>query len=142
MPRSLPYHLKPPEKYVHPPAQSSHYPCSGKSLGIFQKVPSSWSPPLAFLDGWSFHLVTMLGGATQKVPVIGSQLLDLHFGNHSCLCSWGPLGKQNALPTPCGYGMRGAPECGGGFEAAEQASHWLNAGTPTPMVLPGSRFEI
>lgn len=100
-------------------------------------VPSSGIPRwFVFSPG---HLA---GWATQKAPVIGFQPLDLRFGNHSCLCSWGPLGKQNALPTPCGYGRRGAPECGGGFEAAEQASHWLNAGTPTPMVLPGPRFEI
>ena len=40
-----------------------------------------------------------------------------------------------------------APECGGGLEAAGQASHWLNSGTPpppthTPVVLPSPRFEI
>lgn len=69
---------------------------------------SSWPPPLTFLGGWSFHLVMLLEmGATQKVPVIGSQLLDLHFGNHSCMCPWVPLGKQNALPTPYGCGRRG-----------------------------------
>lgn len=36
-----------------------------------------------------------------------------------------------------------APERGGGLEAAGQASHCLNSGTPpTPVVLSSPRFEI
>lgn len=103
MPKPLLYHLKPPEN-ISP--QSSHYPLYGKSMGIFQKLLSSWSPPrgqgrarvVGFCTG---HLA---GGATQKVPVIRSQLLELHLANRSCLGSWSPLGKWDALPLPCGRG--------------------------------------
>ena len=86
---------------------------------------------LAFAPG---HLA---GGATQKVPVIRSQLLDLHLANRSCSCSWSPLGKWDALPHLVDEGV---PEYGGELVATGQASHWLLAGTPGPVVLTGPRF--
>lgn len=109
MPGSLPYHLKPPEKYGCPPAQSSHYHAQ-ESRWAF----SSWPPPLAFLGGWSFHLVMLLEmGATQKVPVIGSQLLDLRFAGIIAACAPGFLwGSRMLCPHLMDVEGGGAPECG------------------------------
>ena len=91
-------------------------PCPKQPLSSLGKVAGHFpegSLILAPSSGVTRWLVFSPGhiaggvGATQKVPVIGSQLLDLRFGNHSCMCPWGSLGKQNALPTPCGCGRRG-----------------------------------
>lgn len=74
------------------------------------------------------------GDGGSKVPVIGSQLLDLVLGIiwlHTSRFSGNRMLYPHLMDVEGGVLL----SVGEGLEAAGQASHWLNSGTPTPVVL-------